>query len=55
MRKLKESEALGGWPWKDKTSYKFGIARRLRMKKKKAGKKATKWQNSGKRSNIWKT
>ena len=31
------------------------IARRLSMKKKrKAGKKATKWQNNGKRSNIWK-
>ena len=39
-----------------KNRYKDGIARRLRMKKKrKAGKKATKWQNNGKRSNIWKT
>ena len=31
------------------------IARRLRMKKKKkAGNKATKWQNNVKRSNTWK-
>ena len=42
----KELEALRGWPWKDNTPYKDGIARRLRMKKKKkAGKKATKWQS----------
>ena len=41
---------------KGKTPYKDGIARRLTMKKKrKAGKKATNWQNNGKRSNIWKT
>ena len=33
--------------------YKGGIARRLRMKKKNVGKKATKWQDNGKRSNIW--
>ena len=40
---------------KGKTPYKDGIARRLRMKKeRKAGKKATKWQNNGKRSNNWK-
>ena len=36
------------------TAYKAGIARRWRMKKKKVGKKATKWQNNVKRSNIWK-
>ena len=36
--------------------YKGEIARRLRMKKKKRiGKKATKWQDNGKRSNIWTT
>ena len=54
MRKSKkELEALRRCPSKDKTSYKGGIARRLRMKKKekKVGKKATKW----KRSNIWMT
>ena len=39
---------------KGKTPYKDGIAPRLRKKKRKAGKKATKWQNNGKRSNIWK-
>ena len=52
----KELGALRGWPWKDKTPFKGGIARRLRMKKKKkkAGKKVTKWQNNGKRSNNWK-
>ena len=54
MRKSKkEFEALRGWPSKDKTPFKGGIARRLRMKKKKkVGKKATKWQDNGKRSNI---
>ena len=40
---------------KGKTLYKDGIARRLSLKKKrKAGKKVTRWQNNGKRSNIWK-
>ena len=40
---------------KGKTPYKDGIARRLRMKKeRKAGKKVTKWQNNGRRSNNWK-
>ena len=40
---------------KGETPYKDGIARRLRMKKKrKTCKKATKWQNNGKRSNTWK-
>ena len=37
-----------------KTSCKDGTAPRLRMKRRKAGKKATKWQNNGKRSKIWK-
>ena len=56
MRKSKkELEALRGWLSKDKTPYKGGIARRLRMIKKKVGKKATKWQDNGKRSNIWRT
>ena len=57
MRKSKkELEALRGWPSEDKTPYKGGIARRLRMKKKKkVGKKATKWQDTGKRSNMWMT
>ena len=56
MRKSKkELEALRRWPSKDKTPYKGGIARRLRMKKKKVGKKAAKWQDIGKRSNIWMT
>ena len=56
MRSLKkELEALGGWPWKDKTPYKDGTARRLRMKmKRNAGKKATKWQNKWERSDTWK-
>ena len=40
---------------KGKIPDKDGIAPRLRKKKRKAGKKATKWQNNGKRSNIWKT
>ena len=49
MRKSKkELEAHRGCPSKDKTPYKGGIARRLRMKKEKAGKKATKWENNGK-------
>ena len=47
-----EVEALRGWPSKDKTPHKGGIARRLRMKKKKVGKEATEWQDNGKRSNI---
>ena len=51
----KELEALRGWPSRDKTPYKGGITRRLRVKKKKVGKKATKWQDNGKRSNIWMT
>ena len=56
MRKSKkELEALRGWPSKDETPYKGGLARRLRMKMKKVGKKATKWQDNGKRSNIWMT
>ena len=38
---------------KGKTPYKDGIAHSLRLKKKrKAGKKATKWQNIGKRSTL---
>ena len=42
--------------WRAKPRTKMGIARRLRLsKKRKAGKKATKWQNHGKRSNTWKT
>ena len=50
MRKSKKLlEALRGWLSKDETSYKDGIVRRLRMKKKKVGKKATKWQDIGKR------
>ena len=53
MRKSKkESEALRGWHSKDKTPYKGGMARRLRMKKKKVDKKATKWRDNGKRSNV---
>ena len=36
-------------------NHKHGIARRFRMKKKKAGKKSTKWQDNGKRTNIWMT
>ena len=57
MRKSKkEIEALRRWPSKDETPYKGGKARRLRMKKKKkVGKKETKWQDNGKRSNIWMT
>ena len=57
MRKSKEElEVLRGWPSKDKTPYKGGTVRRLRMKKKKnIGKKATKWQDTGKRSKIWMT
>ena len=56
MRKsTKELEALRGWPSRDKITYKGGIARRLRVKKKKVGKKTTKWQDNGKRSNIWMT
>ena len=54
MRKSKELEALRGWPSKDKTPFKGGTALRLRMKKK-VGKKATKWQDNGKRSNSWMT
>ena len=55
MRKSKkELEALRGWPSKEKTPYKDGIARRLRMKKKKekVDKKANKWQDNEKRNNI---
>ena len=53
-KKAKEANKDKGL--KGNTEYKDGIARRLRMKKKrKAGKKATKWQNNWKRSNIWKT
>ena len=57
MRKSKkELEAHRGWSSKDNPTYTSGIVRRLRMKKKrKAGKKATKWQNNGKKSNIWMT
>ena len=57
MRKpKKELEALRRWPSTDKTPYKGGIARRLRMKKKKkVGKKGNKWQDNGKRNNIWMT
>ena len=56
MRKSKkELEAHRGWSSKDKTPYKGGIARRLRTKKKTVGKKAIKWQNNGKRRNIWMT
>ena len=37
-----------------KVSCEDGIARRLKMKKtRKAGEKETKWQHSGKKSNIW--
>ena len=55
MRKSKkELEAHRGRSSKDKTPYQSGIARRLRMKKK-VGKKATKWQNNGKRSHTWMT
>ena len=54
IKSRKELETLRRWLWKDKLPYKGGIARRLRMKKKKkAGKKATKRQNNGNRSNIW--
>ena len=58
MRKFKkELEALRGWPSKDRTPHIGGIARRMRMKKKKVGKKVTKWQENGKmsNSNIWVT
>ena len=52
----KEVEALSGWRSKDKTPCKGGAACRLRMKKKKkVGKKATKWQDNEKRKNIWMT
>ena len=42
----------GNWspedgPSKDQTPYQGGIVRRFRMKKKKAGKKATEWQDKG--------
>ena len=50
----KEIEALGGWPSKDKTPYKGGIAHRLRMKKKKrVGKKTTKWQEDDQVAGQW--
>ena len=54
-RRRMRKKQTRGLPSKDKTPYKGGIARRLRMKKKKVGKKATEWQNNGKMSNIWMT
>ena len=59
-REEEEGEEKNTKTWKIEegilSSHKGGIARRLRMKKKKeVDKKATKWQDNGKRSNIWMT
>ena len=48
-RKMRKIEDGIRWPSRDKTPCKGGTTRRLRMKKKKVGKKATKWQDNGKK------